>query len=274
MKFDLHVHSNVSDGTLSPLELVERANRLDIDVLSITDHDSVAAYEIIKNEALNNIQLVPGIEFSTRWKKNNIHVLGLNINLKNYNLLEIIDNNQKTRIERAEKIIAKLSRKLKIEIPFDEIKQNAHNNNIGRPHVAEYLVKHGIVKDIKQAFALYLGTGKLGDVKSDWVKIEIIIESIISSGGVAVVAHPGKYKFTRTKLMEMLDDFKSMGGQAIEVISGKQTTQLTRDLAKITEFKDLHASCGSDFHTPGQSWTELGHFDAIPNSCKPVWELF
>ncbi len=274
MKFDLHTHTNISDGKLSPSELIERAKQLHVDVLSITDHDSVAGYENLPVDSSDSIKLVAGIEFSSRWRNNNIHIIGLNIDLKNNDLLESINHQQKVRIERAEIIIEKLSKKLKTEISFKEIIKSAHNNNVGRPHIAEYLVKNNLSKDVKHAFEKYLGSGKMGDLKTNWLDMQTIINVILSSGGIAVIAHPGKYKFTRTKLLELVDDFRNCGGQAMEVISGKQPTQLTGNLVKIAELKDLYSSCGSDFHQPGQSWTELGQFESLPKNCKAIWELF
>ena len=149
----------------------------------------------------------------------------------------------------------------------------AGNDNIGRPHFAQHLVNSGAATSINHAFEKYLDA-KSGAINKYWATLPRIIAWIRDAGGIAILAHPLKYKLTRTRLTAMLDDFIEAGGHGMEVISGRQFSQQTKDLAKICQQKNLLASCGSDFHQPDNHWSDLGKFPALPKDCKPVWEYF
>ena len=271
MNIDLHTHTSVSDGKLSPSELVKRAELNGIDILSITDHDTTDAYTKLKNVDRLSLTLIPGIEFSTEWKKIGIHIVGLNIQLDSDAIQAGVHNQRQARLARAQRIAEKLG-KLGIENCWEGVNQIAGDSVIGRPHFAQFLIESGVVKNINQAFDRYLGAGKAGDVKQFWAPLENIIEWIRDAGGSAVLAHPDKYKMTRTKLSTLLDDFRDAGGEGMEVISGKQTADVTRKLSKLCQQKSLLASCGSDFHRPGQAWSELGTVASLPPGCKAIWE--
>ena len=271
MHIDLHSHTTASDGKLTPAQLLQRASSLELEILSITDHDTTAAYEqLAKTPA--SLTLIPGIEFSTYWKKTEIHILGLNIDLQNRTLQEGIMSQKKARELRAQGIAEKLSRVLKIENPFQAVAKLANNENIGRPHFAQYMLDNGLVSQHEDAFKKYLNAGKPAYVRQPWADYEEIIDWIVISGGIAVLAHPGKYNLTRTKLISLIDDFERAGGGGLEVISGSQNPNLTHELTKLCEQKGLLASCGSDFHQPELSWSDLGKFPPLPKSCRPVWE--
>jgi len=271
MRVDLHSHSNCSDGKLTPDELIQRAVSLSIDILSITDHDTTEAYKIVTQLDTSKLTLVPGIEFSTRWNKIGIHILGLNIKLNNGSLREGITFQQLARLKRAEHIAEKLS-KLGIEDPLPSVQKLAGNKLVGRLHFARHLVNVGFVRNTNQAFKKYLGAGKPGDIKQYWASMSQIIDWIRDADGTAVLAHPNKYKLTNTKLIKLIDEFLQLGGQGLEVISGKQTPDLTGKLVKICQQKNLLASCGSDFHEPGHTWAELGQFQPLPKACTPIWD--
>ena len=270
MNIDLHTHTNASDGKLTPAELLQRAEDRGIDLLSITDHDTVAAYSKIQSSPLT---LIPGIEFSTCWHSAGIHIVGLNIDLKSDVIRVAITYQTTARHRRAEEIAAKLERN-GIKDAFTGAQQIAGNDNIGRPHFAEYLVQAGACVSVEEAFKKFLGSGKAGDIRKFWAAMPQIIDWIRAAGGIAVLAHPLTYRMTRMKLSLLLDDFIAAGGQAIEVVSGKQMPHDTRNLANICSQKNLLASCGSDFHQPGASRAELGQFPPLPNDCNPVWENF
>ena len=272
MIYDLHTHSNKSDGVLSPGDLIARAKDFNVDVLSITDHDTVQAYQEL--DSFSEITIIPGIEFSALWRKSYIHIVGLNIHLDSQPLTKLIEYQSNTRLQRAEKILQRLSKKLQIDLSLDELQQNVDSANIGRPHIAKYLVQQGLVKNVQTAFDKYLGNGKIGDVKQGWPELEQVVQCILESEGIAVIAHPMKYNFTRTKLLECCVDFTLAGGQGIEIISGSQGKDITRNIIKIAEKLDMYASCGSDFHQPGYGWSELGQFGDFPVGAKPVWDLF
>lgn len=273
MHIDLHTHTTASDGQLSINALIHRAQTLGIELLSITDHDTTAAYNDLTALTAKRLTVIPGIEFSTRWRKIDIHILGLNIDPDSDAIKTCTGLQRKVRSDRAMQIATKLE-KLGVTNPLPRVKQIAGNGNIGRPHFAQHLVETGFVKDINQAFDKYLSAGKPAYFRQHWTPVPQLIESIKAAGGTAVLAHPAKYKLTRTKLNELVDEFKEAGGEGIEVISGMQVPNLTRDLARLCETKKMLASCGSDFHQPGQSWAELGRYPPLPKSCRPVWDCW
>jgi predicted metal-dependent phosphoesterase TrpH len=271
MKIDLHTHTSMSDGSLSPLELVKQAELASIDILSITDHDNVNAYDDIKKLKSSKMTVTPGIEFSSEWEKLGIHIVGLNIQLDSDAMRTAVDSQSRARLLRAQRIAEQLD-KLGLENSWEGVQEIAAGGVIGRPHFAQLLIKNGVVKDFKQAFRKYLGAGKAGDIKQYWAPYQQIIEWIRDANGIAVLAHPKKYKLTRTKLVKLVDDFCAAGGESIEVISGNQTDDVTRVLSKLCQQKDMFASCGSDFHHPGQAWCELGKVPPLPAGCKAIWE--
>ena len=271
MHIDLHTHTNVSDGKLSPDALVQRAVANGVEILSITDHDTVDAYNQIANEN-KSIRLIPGIEFSTFWNKTGIHIVGLNVNLNSVALKEAVTHQHHARRMRAEAIAERLE-KLGVKDALTGAQQIAGNDNIGRPHFARHLVNTGMATTINHAFDKYLDA-KSADIKKFWATLPRIISWIRDAGGMAILAHPLKYKFTRTKLLELLEDIIEAGGHGMEVISGKQLAHETTDLARICQQKNLLASCGSDFHQPDRHWSDLGKYPPLPKDCKPVWEYF
>lgn len=273
MYVDFHTHTTASDGTLSPVQLIERAKACKIEMLSITDHDTILAYEHLSAETLEGIRLIPGIEFSTQWKKLEIHVIGLNIQLGNTVLNEGIRLQQQARFERAQRITEKFD-KLGITISLSKLEYNAGNKSIGRPHFARYLVESKFVKDEKEAFEKYLKAGKPAYCQPQWSPLTDVINWIHRAGGSAVLAHPLKYGLTRTKLKNLIDDFIHAGGEALETISGRQDPAHTLELTKVCKEKNLLASCGSDFHQPGQHWAELGKFSGLPEPELQLWQTW
>jgi predicted metal-dependent phosphoesterase TrpH len=268
MNIDLHCHTNISDGTLSPSELIALAVERDIDILSITDHDSIAAYESIKSPS--KLRIIPGIEFSSQWRKSGIHIVGLNLDLSSEAILHGVALQSRARRERGEKIAEKLSQ-LGFADSLEGAKSFTSGGEVGRPHFAQHLVSIGAVSNIQQAFKRYLGAGKAGDIKEQWSDMAAIIGWIRDAGGIAVLAHPTKYKMTRTKLGSLLSDFAAAGGEGMEVISGLQVPSVTRDMAALCNKYELLASVGSDFHAPNQHWAALGMVAPLPDQSTPVW---
>ncbi len=271
MNIDLHCHTTASDGSLSPPELLDLAQEREIDMLSITDHDTLNAYQQL-NQAYNSIQIIPGIELSSQWNRRGVHIVGLNVGLSSPSILEAVEQQSNARYERAAKIAEKLERFGFTDCLAGALSFASGPEQIGRPHFARYLVKIGAASNIQQAFKRYLGAGKAGDIKDQWATPETVIGWIRDAGGVAVLAHPTKYKLTRTKLIELLTDFKAAGGAAMEVISGSQLPSVTRDMARLCQDLGLDASCGSDFHAPNQEWAALGKVAPLPNNCTAVWQ--
>lgn len=271
MKADLHTHTNCSDGLLAPLELIERARDQGVAMLSITDHDLVEAYTNLPAEI--PIRLVPGIEISAQWRRRSIHIVGLDIDLNSSSIRQIVQEQQLAREQRMQKIIQRLA-KLGLEIDLESLREKSGSSMLGRPQLASYLVDTGQIDSEQKAFGKYLGQGKAGDVHSQWPEVAEAVSAIQAAGGIAVLAHPVKYRLTRTKLRELLQDFINAGGQAMEVICGRQVPSDTRMLSELCREFGLNASVGSDFHRPAQGGCELGQLPDIDGDLSPVWELF
>lgn len=273
MIFDLHCHSNQSDGILSPDDLLSRAKAKGVNVLALTDHDTIAGLASARQAAdREGVQLINGIEFSSQWGRNGVHIVGLGVDIQSSALQEAIAAQQEARIQRAVAIAERLQ-KSGFPGALEGARSLAGDALVGRPHFAQWLVEVGAVANAGAAFKKYLGAGKPADVKYQWPEMSKIIKWIHEAEGVAVLAHPFKYDLTRTKMCALIGDFAAQGGDALEVISGQQASGVADDLARIAEANRLYASCGSDFHVPDQPWQELGNFGTLPEQCRPVWQL-
>ncbi len=267
---DLHCHSIFSDGTLSPEELIQRAQAQQIKCLSLTDHDTVAAYPRLQQAAHNSgITIVNGIELSVRWKKYDIHILGYQIN-HTADFEELIERQNNSRIVRAEQIGTSLEA-MGIESAYLKACELAGHKRVGRPHFAKLIINEGKARDMKAAFKQFLVRGRKGYIPTPWITIEEAVAAIIKAGGKAVIAHPLKYGLTRTKLHELIIEFKEAGGSGIEVVSGEMKVTEINEVAGMCLRFDLLASSGSDFHGDGVSRTNLGRQQQLPKNCTPIW---
>ncbi len=278
MTFDLHTHTTASDGSLAPAELLQLAQARGVTVLAITDHDTLAGYFtaqrwLAANAAASNaLTLIAGVEISTQWGSQGIHVLGLNVDPLNAQLAELLTTQQQLRADRAGRIMRKLEKLDMPGVAQHVSEQVDPATQIGRPHIAASLVALGFVDSTEKAFKKYLGNGKPADVSIDWATLEEVIAAINTAGGAAVIAHPAKYKMTASKQRALLKDFVRLGGRGIEVISGAQMPETTKTLARLAQKFELLVSCGSDFHNPDSRWQPLGDLPAIPESCNAVWQ--
>lgn len=270
---DLHMHSTASDGSLTPTALVERAATLGVQTLALTDHDTVAglAEAKVAAQALG-IGFIAGVEFSCVWNGMTLHVVGLNVDLEHPVLEKAVDTQQSNRLMRARAIADKLER-LKLGEVWNSVSSDLGDKVPARPDFARYLVERGYVDSPQQAFERYLGAGKVGDVKQYWPELPEILDWIKQGDGVAVLAHPARYKMTTAKLRRLLVEFKADGGMALEVALPNIDSGRLGLMSELCQRHDLHASCGSDFHGPG-SWQEIGRFPPLPSSVRPVWELW
>jgi predicted metal-dependent phosphoesterase TrpH len=266
---DLHCHSTYSDGGLTPEELIKKAQEQEITCLSLTDHDTVAGYIELRKAALNvPIIVVNGIELSTRWKKYDIHILGYRIN-HTPDLNQLITQQNNSRIERAEQIGASLAL-VGVEHAYDKACELAGHTRVGRPHFAKVLINEGKTRDMKSAFKQFLGRGKGAYIPTPWISISEAVEGITKAGGQAVIAHPLKYGLTRSKLHELINEFKDAGGVGMEVVSGEMTTTQIKEMAATCMRFNLLASSGSDYHGH-TSRTNLGRQQQLPVNCTPIW---
>lgn len=272
MLYDLHSHTNASDGKLSPTELCHRALANGVTHLAITDHDTLAGWTSL-TQIPEGISLIPGIEFSCVWSGMTIHIVGLDFDPEHPSMKHGLLAQTEARIKRSE-IIAERLAKLGMHGALEAAQSYAGESQLGRPHFARFLVERGHVNSLNQAFDRYLGAGKPGDVKALWPELATVVEWIVGSGGIPVIAHPARYKMTNMKLRRLIETFKSVGGMGIEVVSGSQSRDITAYMAQLCEQYQLLASQGSDFHGPGSPWQELGRFDVMPKRCVPVWERF
>lgn len=271
--YDLHSHSHCSDGQLSPSDLVQQAIQCGVTHLALTDHDTIDGVERAKQAAEGRLALIPGIEFSCTWRKRTIHILGLNIDPKAHALLKASTRLKHLRYERAEKIADKLT-KAGIPNSLDGAAHYAGEGVMTRPHFAQFLVDAGYVSSISKAFSQYLANKQCADVTIVWPDISDTCHWIRQAGGQAIIAHPDKYNLTRTKLIELIRDFISFGGQGLEVISGNQCSTVTEKLSILADQHELLASKGSDFHRMDQPWQALGITANLPARCTPVWDFW
>lgn len=271
---DLHCHSTASDGALSPEDLIGRAAQRGVTHLALTDHDTLAGLPAASAAAADSgIVLVTGTELSCVWRSHTIHIVGLDFDPDSESLLAAMQRQNANRWGRARAIADKLS-KTRVDDLLGKATAMANNDVPGRPHFAKVLVEEGVVKDMNQAFKRHLGQGKPGDVKAFWPELEEIVQWIVEAGGIAVLAHPRKYKLTATKLRALVSDFKRAGGRAIEVSTSGQTSGDLGFLAELCRREELLASQGSDFHFPGAPWCELGRIAKMPDGVEPVWHHF
>ncbi|MFT5481427.1 MAG: putative metal-dependent phosphoesterase TrpH [Halieaceae bacterium] len=274
MIIDLHTHSTASDGSLTPIELLQRATEAGVEVLAITDHDTLAGYREVRDLAVAMASaplLIPGVELSTQWGGANIHILGLNVDPAHPSLLAGLEILATARLQRADKIAERLE-KAGLTGALQGARLEAGDAPMCRPHFARYMVSSGFVSSEKQAFDKYLGSGTMGDVKHYWPDLEDVISWIVDAGGTATIAHPLKYRFTATKLRRLVAAFKSSGGRALEVISGRHSKDNLRALTRLCADYDLQASVGSDFHRDAVYAMKLGTEMRLPTTCVPVWE--
>ncbi len=271
---DLHCHSRASDGKLTPTELLARAGERGVTHLALTDHDTLAGLAEADQAAQElGIRLISGIELSCLWKSQTIHVVGLDFDAASPGLLAAVAEQNDNRSRRAAMIAERLDR-LKVTDLLERARAFADGDVPGRPHFARVLVEDGVAKDFNQAFKRYLGAGKPGDVKAYWPELATVVRWILDAGGIAVLAHPRKYKLTATKLRALVADFQRAGGQALEVITSGQSSGDLGFLAELCRREGLWASQGSDFHFPGAPWCELGRIPALPEGLVPVWQHF
>lgn len=270
---DLHSHSTTSDGLLSPTELVRLAAAQGIRMFALTDHDDVNGLAEAHRAAEEvGIMLIDGTEISTTWNKRSIHIVGLRVDPTCPALCEGLRQIRSGRIERAARMAASLDEHGIPGTLAGAYTYAENENMIGRAHFARFLVEKGHAKDVKSVFKKFLVKGKPGYVPHQWAELSDAVEWIKQSGGVPVLAHPGRYDLGRTNMRDLLEYFKDVGGEAIEVVSGSHTREQYAEFAEYAREFGFLASCGSDFHGPGENYLELGKLPDLPSSCRPVWQ--
>ena len=272
INLDLHCHSTYSDGTLTPDELVARAAERGVNVLALTDHDDTGGLAAARAAALRlGVAFIDGVEISVTWRDQTIHVVGLGIAPANAELQAGLAATRGGRAGRAEKIVAAFD-ELGIAGSREGAQEFADNPElISRTHFARFLVKRGVVKDMKSAFKRFLGGGQPCFVAHQWAGLSDAVQWINGSGGRAVIAHPGRYSLDTAQLRQLLAEFRDLGGAAIEVVTGSHKPQQYAVFAAHAQQFGLAASTGSDFHSPAESYYDLGSLPPLPGGCVPVW---
>ena len=270
--YDLHSHSTASDGTLDPASLVKKAHSAGVGVLALTDHDTLDGLaEATQAVSGLDLQLIRGVEISVTWQAMTIHVLGLNVAPCNPALSDGLQELQKIRDWRAGEISRKLANK-GIPGALEGADRFRKGKILSRTHFAHFLVDAGFAASVHDVFKRFLVKGKPGYVHNEWVSMERALGWIRQAGGLAVIAHPARYRLTRSKLKRLVGEFREAGGVGLEVVSGSHSRDETLHMAAVCREHRLFASSGSDYHGPEKPWVELGRLRRLPDGCIPIWE--
>ena len=271
-RYDLHAHSTYSDGLLAPAALVARAAGRGVDVLALTDHDDTGGLaEAAAAADACGLTLVAGAELSVSWEVHTIHVVALAIDPANRVLDDGLAAIRSGRDARAQRIAESLAR-AGIPGAYEGARRYVTSERlISRSHFARFLVEAGYAREVKDVFRKYLTVGKPGYVAHAWASLPDAVAWIHAAGGLAVLAHPGRYKVTATGMRRMLSDFRAAGGDAIEVLSPSHTAAQCAEYATHARTFGFLASAGTDYHGPGESWLDLGDLPDLPTGVVPVW---
>ncbi len=271
---DLHCHSVVSDGTLTPEALAERAKANGVELWALTDHDEIGGqHRAMAAAHANGLHYLCGTEISITFAGATVHIVGLGFNPDNEQLKEGLRSTRGGRGQRAMDMSDGLA-KVGIKGAYEGALQYVGNPElISRTHFARFLVETGVCKDTNEVFRKYLTDNKPGFVPHRWATLRDAVHWITEAGGVAVIAHPARYKFTANEEYALFSEFKAHGGRAVEVVTGSHTPPEYVKYADMAREFGLAASRGSDFHSPDESHTDLGTLPWLPGGLTPVWEL-
>lgn len=269
---DLHCHSNVSDGVLAPEAVARYAHGSGVDVWALTDHDEVGGIGRARAAAQElGMRFVPGVEISITWANSTVHIVGLQIDEQDPTLVQGLADTRSGRDSRGREIAAQLE---KAGIPGayeGALKYVGNPDLMSRTHFARYLVECGVANNTPDVFRKYLTEGKPGYVPHRWASLEQAVGWIKAAGGIAVIAHPGRYKISPTAEGALFDEFKDLGGAAIEVVTGSHTPDQYPHYAELARRYGFLASRGTDFHAPGENRVEFAQLPPLPGNLTPVW---
>ncbi|HAA07296.1 MAG TPA: phosphatase [Acinetobacter schindleri] len=278
---DLHTHSNISDGTLSPQQLVEAAAASFIHTLALTDHDTMDGLELAREAAKDHeIKIISGVEISSQWsrpatKKNyGVHIVALDVQNPEP-LQQALEQQKRIRAERSKKICDLLIPLLGQDIYPDVVaKVDNIPDRVTRTHIAKTLVEKGIVTRPQQAFDKYIKEGKKAYVKFDGLGLEETIQVIHASGGFAVLAHPTRYDLSATNIRYLIEIFARFGGDAVELPPAVDPASTRQMVDRMIAEHGLKVSVGSDYHGDNMPWIKLGHIPAVKDGQVGIWESF
>lgn len=271
---DLHCHSTVSDGTLSPEVLARRAKSQGVELWALTDHDELSGQERARQVALSlGLSYLNGVEISVSFAGETVHIVGLGFALDAKPLVDGLAFIRSGRERRARDVSDRLA-KVGIRDAYEGALRYVGNPDlISRTHFARYLVEIGACRDIAEVFRMYLGDGKPGFVPHRWASLREAVEWITQAGGMAVIAHPARYHFTPSEEYALFSEFKMLGGRGVEVVTGNHSAADVVRYADMAREFGLLASRGSDFHSPDENRVDLGGLPDLPGQLTPVWEV-
>lgn len=271
---DLHCHSVVSDGTLTPEELAARAAANGVELWALTDHDEIGGQHRAAAAAkAHGMKYLTGTEISVTFAGETVHIVGLGFDPDDASMRQGLSDTRGGRAARAREIADGLAQ-AGIKDAFEgALKYVGNPDLISRTHFARFLVDSGVCADVGEVFRRFLTPGKPGYVEHRWASLRHAVEWITGSGGMAVIAHPARYKFTANEEYALFSEFKAHGGRGVEVVTGSHTTAEYVRYGEMAKEFGLAASRGSDFHSPGESHTDLGKLPYLPGELTPVWEL-
>jgi predicted metal-dependent phosphoesterase TrpH len=274
MKADLHCHSTVSDGTLAPEVLAARAKANGVELWALTDHDELAGQRRAREAAhALGVAYLGGVEISVTFLDTTVHIVGLGVDTDDEQLLRGLAATRGGREARAREMAVELA-KVGIDGAYEGALRYVGNPElISRTHFARHLVESGVCSDTQDVFRRFLVEGRPGYVPHRWARLADAVTWIGGAGGVAVIAHPARYKFTPTEEYALFSEFKGHGGRAVEVTTGSHTSAEAERYAGTAREFDLLASCGSDFHSPDESRIDLGGLPPLPAGLTPVWSV-
>nr|WP_233099633.1 MULTISPECIES: 3',5'-nucleoside bisphosphate phosphatase [Acidovorax] len=269
----MHCHSVVSDGTLTPEELAARAKANGVELWSLTDHDEIGGQHRAAAAARSQgMAYLTGTEISVTFAGNTVHIVGLGFNPDNTALAQGLAATRAGRGERAQEMAAQLAQ-VGIHGAYEgALKFVGNPELISRTHFARFLVETQVCRDTNEVFRKYLTEGKPGYVPHRWATLGDAVRWITEAGGLAVIAHPARYKFTANEEYALFSEFKAHGGAGVEVVTGSHTAAEYVTYAAMAEEFGLAASRGSDFHSPDESHTDLGTLPYLPGHLTPIWE--
>jgi predicted metal-dependent phosphoesterase TrpH len=272
LKVDLHCHSNVSDGVLAPEAVAKYAHGSGVDAWALTDHDEIGGIARARAAAEGlGMRFVAGVEISITWANATVHIVGLQIDEQHPTLVKGLTDTRAGRDARGREIAAQLE---KAGIPGayeGALKYVANPDLMSRTHFARYLVEIGVANNTPDVFRKYLTEGKPGYVPHRWASLQDCVGWIRGAGGIAVIAHPGRYRFSQLAQGQLFDEFKQLGGAAIEVVTGSHTPDQYPVYAQLANSYGFLASRGTDFHAPGESRIDFALLPPLPANVKPVW---
>ncbi|MFC3459045.1 3',5'-nucleoside bisphosphate phosphatase [Massilia haematophila] len=272
LKVDLHCHSNVSDGVLTPAAVAAYARKGGVDAWALTDHDEVGGIKAARAAAEEvGMRFVPGVEISVTWANQTVHLVGLHVDEDNPELLAGLAATRHGRDARGREIAAQLEAAGIPGAYEGALKYVGNPDLLSRTHFARYIVETGFCNTTPEVFRKYLTEGKPGYVPHRWATLEEAMDWIRSAGGIPVIAHPGRYKFDATAEGALFDEFRQRGGNAIEVVTGSHTPDQYATYAEVARRYGFLASRGTDFHAPGEARVEFDALPPLPASVTPVW---